>query len=118
MSDLIDFDAFRAEHSAEPIRLKLGGKIYELPPTFPAMAALDIVRMQATIGAGAKVPEMALEAIGVSLFGEKNFREILNDNRLTMTELSELIQHVMSRYSGVPLPNRAARRKKGSRSRS
>ena len=116
MGELIDFDAFRAEHQLEPVRIKVGGEVYDLPPSLPAMVALDIVRLQADHAAGERVPNTALEAIGKSLFGPDTFRTLVDDNRLTMPELSELIKRVMAAYSGTPMdgvpdPNREARRK-------
>jgi len=110
--DLIDFDVFRAEHKEEPLNLKIGGKVYDLPAKLPAMFALDIVRLQTTMGGNANVPATALEEMGVSIFGAENFRTIVRDNRLTVPELSELIQLVMRRYSGVAVtpPNRKTRR--------
>ena len=111
MPDLIDFDAFRAENLEEPVHLKIGGKVYDLPPSIPAMVALDIIRLQMTIGAKADVPPQVLNDMGTSLFGPEHFREIVDVNRLTVKELGELITHVLQVYSGVALPNQEARRR-------
>lgn len=113
MPNLIDFDAFRSEHKEEPLKLKIGGKVYDLPSKLPAMLALDIARLQATVGPDADVPATALEEMCVSVFGVENFRTIVNDNKLTLPELSELVTLVMHRYSGVAVtpPNRETRRK-------
>jgi len=121
MPDLIDFDAFRSEHKEEPLKLKVGGKVYDLPSKLPAILALDIARLQSTMGPDADVPADRLEKMCVSVFGAENFREIVSDNGLTMPELSELVTLVMNRYSGVAVtpPNRKTRREtKRSASRS
>lgn len=112
MSNVIDFDAFRAEQQAEPITLRIGGKDYELASSLPASLALDIVRMNAGSGGLDEVSEEYLETVLRSLLGD-HYSEIISENRITLKELPELIKMVFAAYGGgveATVPNREARR--------
>lgn len=113
MSNLIDFDAFRAEQEGEPIQLKIGGVVYDLPTSMPAAVALDLIRLRKDLGEDEDVPPEALEKLATSIFGSVLLREILDRNRLTLPEMAELLQRVFEAYNpGDPLPNRKTRREK------
>jgi hypothetical protein len=112
MSRLIDFDAFRAEQAAEPVRLLIGGVEYELAPGIPANLALDTVRMQSDLGAGASLRPEQIEPIARGLFGDELFEKLLTEQRLTIDELPALVRMAFEAYNAtaVPAPKRATRR--------
>ncbi len=110
MTNVIDFDAFRAEQKAEPVRLIIGGETYALPSSLPAALALDVIRMQANGKAeGDEVDEQYLETIGKALFGGDLFLEVIQKHNITLSELPDLIRLVFAAYQS-PAPNREGRR--------
>lgn len=112
MSKVIDFDAFRSEQKHEPHQLKIGGRMYELPPSIPVSLALDIARLQETEGGETDVDEDMIRKLGASLFGGKDaFETILRDGGVTIDEMPELVKQILMSYgSGGTAPNRKARR--------
>lgn len=112
MSNVIDFDAFRAEQKQEPVELKLGGKTYHLPPSLPASLALDLIRMNMK-DSDADIKPEDVERMGAELFGgTAQFHEIIREGGVTMDEMPELMKMILNQYAGVKAPNRGARRKR------
>ena len=120
MPDLIDFDAFRAEQKKEPLRLKVGGTVFDLPPSLPASLAFELLAVQKRIGADGEMDSDTISRLGADLFGgEEQFMAILNAGRITMAELPDLLELVLTTYQGGPNQgNRATRRRAGTTSRS
>lgn len=122
MAKTIDFDAFRAERAdtEEPLKLRLGGKDYDLPASLPAALALDIARIQATKGDEAEFDESDVMRLGAALFGgEARFVQILSEGAVTIDEMPDLTKMVLEMYGGtVSSPNRKTRREAGKPSRS
>jgi hypothetical protein len=115
MGKLIDFDAWRAEQKSEPVKLTLGGRVYDLPPSMPASLALDVVRMNSE-DPNAEVPEDMVISVGAAVFGsEALFNQVLRDHNITLDELPNLIRMVMDSYTGSAAPNREARRKRAAK---
>lgn len=115
----IDFDAFRAERTDEPVELKLGGKTYDLPPSLPAALALDIARLQATKGDDGDFDEADVMRLGSALFGgQDRFIQILSEGAVTIEEMPDLTKMILEQYSGGSVPNREARRQAGRTKRS
>lgn len=100
MSNVIDFDAFRAEQQEEPKVFKIGGENYPLPPSLPAALAVDIIRLKATLGEGADVPLEVLDNFGRSIFGEEIWRVVLDKHRLTVAEIPHVLEMVIAEYNG------------------
>lgn len=111
----IDFDAFRAERNAEPVRLLIGGVTYALPPSLPAAVALDLIRMKAETGEGFIVPVTEIEVWSTRLLGDAAPGILA---QLGFDELAMLLERLLAVYSPGPVPNRAARRAKTAASRS
>jgi hypothetical protein len=117
---VIDFDAWRAERvaaessKAEPVKVKVGGKEYPLPPTLPATVALDVIRYRRAKGDDATVPATMLMNIGESLFGTEAFRKILDENGLDVDGMGQLIMMAFKAYDQSEgedaVPNRKTRR--------
>lgn len=108
MTRTVDFDAFRAEQKLEPLKLRIGGKERELPPSLPAALALDVIRLQEALGPDADPGVEDLMKIGAGLFGGKDaFLEVLADGGVGMTELPSLIEMIIAEYTRVPDPNPA-----------
>ena len=107
----IDFDALRRERSGEPLTMKIGGKVYDLPPSLPASVALDINRLYSDEGPDADItPRVALRMCE-SLFGADLLATILRESVLPLDELPTLWLSVIQMYAGgSQSPNRAARR--------
>jgi hypothetical protein len=102
LTRVIDFDAFRAEQKAEPLELKIGGHVYQLPTSLPAALALDVIRLNAEEGEDAEVKPDFLETMGRGIFGGDLFETIIQENGITMAELPELFKMVFAVYSGEP----------------
>lgn len=112
-----DFDAFRREQEQEPLKLRIGGREYDLPPSPPAIVALEGLRLSK---AGVKkVPPEKVEAIARGLFPGDLLDEIVTTHGLSVAELAALIERVMDAYgkSLTPPPNRETRRATTTRSR-
>lgn len=92
----IDFDAFRAERSAEPIVLRLGGEDYELPPALPASIALDLIRLRKEKGDTAEVPPDEIERFARLILGAKG-EEIIG--KVSIDELGTLLVRLLGVYS-------------------
>src|SRR5688500_16514856 len=95
---VIDFDAWRAERLARegskeqtPVKFKIGGKEYDMPPEPPASIVLDVVRLKEAVGEDAEVSVEALMGIGDAIFGKDEFAMMLRVNKLGATELGDLI---------------------------
>ena len=116
---LIDFDAFRSEQQKEPVRLRIGGQVYDLPPDLPASVALDAIRLRSE-GDDAEVSGTQVEKIAREIFGEEILAELLRKHRVSFTELGELIKLAFDAYNerSAAAPNRATRRASKTRSRS
>lgn len=117
----IDFDAFRGEQKGEPFTLKVGGKIYTLPPSLPAAVALEISRLK--LGDNdddVEVSPADAARLCESLFGPDLLRRILNESGLGLEELPDLADRVLAGYmerAGAQAPNRETRRMRSRRSR-
>lgn len=114
----VDFDAFRAEQKHEPVEFKIGGVVYDLPPALPAAIAVDAIRLQQTIGNDGEVPMDALDSIGKAIFGAALWQTLLEDHRITVKELPELITQVLGVYSGEADPKGTASTSRGRKSTS
>jgi hypothetical protein len=101
LTRVIDFDAFRSEQTAEPLELRIGGRVYNLPSSLPASLALDVIRMNAE-DATAEFKAEDLMAMGRGIFGGELFDTVLRDNGVTMEELPELFKMVFNAYTGAP----------------
>lgn len=99
MGKLIDFDAFRAERVQDPVRLKIGGKTYDLPPSMPASIAVDLIHIKTTLTDDADVPVEMLDNVGRSIFGADTWRAVLEEHRIQVDEIGDLIQMVLEAYS-------------------
>lgn len=102
MTRTIDFDQFRAEQKDEPLDFIIGGKHYALPSNLPASLAVDIIRMRAQLGEDDEVPVDVMESFGRNLFGETIWEALLQEHRITITEIPVLIERVMEAYTEAP----------------
>lgn len=116
---LIDFDAFQRERKAadgqtpEPILFKIGGKEYPLPSEVPAVVVLDVVRLRKQDGLSSETKVEQLLAIGDALFGADVFREICTTNRLSSSEMGQVVLTALgatSTNAEDARPNRKTRR--------
>lgn len=109
MVKTLDFDAFRADKAdGIPVKLTIGGKVYDLPASLPANLALDIVRMhESRDGDTAKVKPDDLMRMGAGLFGgDEKFRLMLSDANITLNELADLMKMIIEVYTvSDPQPN-------------
>jgi len=122
---VVDFDAFRRARDAnagevEPVVFRLGGTDYHLPPEPPATVVLDALRLEETLKDRSRiVPLKALRDMGYALFGEKQFRKMLEDNGVGAAEMGDLILEAFKAWPDLleeAPPNREARRRAGSTS--
>ena len=99
-SNVIDFDAFRAEQKNEPKTLRIGGVDYELPASLPAAIAIDAIRLKEQMGDDDAVPITELNSIGESVFGPETWRAVIVKHRLGVEEMGDLFKMVLERYTG------------------
>lgn len=101
MASTIDFDAFRREQSPQaPITVRVGGVDYQLAASLPASTALDIVRMAEDQKANEEVKPEDLMNVGSGLFGGRDaFRAVLENGRVTLDELPDLMRMVIEAYT-------------------
>lgn len=99
MSRVIDFDAFRAERKEEPVTLRIGGEVFELASSLPASVAVDLIRLKKDMNEADEVPVETLDMVGNAVFGTEVWRVLLAKHRVTVSELSDLIQMVLEAYN-------------------
>lgn len=97
---VIDFDLYRSEREEEPVIFKIGGEEYHLPPSLPASVAVDTIRMKATLDESDEVPTEAMDEFGASMFGPTIWEALLRKHRITVDEISPLIEQVLAAYTG------------------
>lgn len=103
MTRTINFDNFRAEQNEEPISLIIGGETYDLPPSLPASLAVEMMRMQEAFeDEDQEVPPSAMDTFGSEMFGPTVWSELLRRHRITVNELSPLMEMVFEAYSDEP----------------
>ncbi len=119
----IDFDAARAERSAEPLVLKAFGKTFELPASLSAALMLDVIRIQEERGDDAEVTlAESLKLLRLLLPGDV-LEQLLAERDFSLDDFGKLLEMVMAAYTGGSpgesvAPNRAARRQAGRSTRS
>lgn len=96
---MVDFDAFRAEQDEQPVLFKIGGKTYDLPPALPASVAVDVIRMKQELGDDGNADFDKLEAFCQNIFGKELWSAIMQEHRITMTELPQLLTMVLATYT-------------------
>jgi hypothetical protein len=99
---VIDFDQFRAEKNEEPIDFIIGGEHYALPPALPASLAVDMMRIQTLMEDDEDIPDETMIDFGKSLFGEDMWVDLMKKHRITITEISPLMEKVLEQYTNVP----------------
>lgn len=97
---VIDFDKFRAESKDEPVDFIIGGKTYALPSSLPASMAVDVLRMKAEMDDDEEVPAEQMDLFGRSLFGPTMWEALLHEHRITIDEISPLMEQVFEAYMG------------------
>lgn len=97
---VIDFDKFRAESKDEPVDFIIGGKTYALPSSLPASMAVDVLRMKADMDDEDEVPAEQMDLFGRSLFGPTMWEALLREHRITIDEISPLMEQVFETYMG------------------
>jgi hypothetical protein len=104
----VDFDAFRAEQNQEPVKLVIGGKIYDLPAAMPASIAVDLIRMKSSLADDDDVPVDQLDRVGRAVFGADLWETVLGEHRIQVNEIGPLIQMVLAAYSPPDPPAASA----------
>lgn len=99
---LIDFDAFRAEQGEVPIKFRIGGAEYDLPPALPASIAVDVIRMKQTMSDDEEVDVEDLMRFCEAVFGSELWREILDKHRISLAEIPKLLEMVLEAYTADP----------------
>ncbi len=96
---LVDFDQFRAEQAKEPVIFRIGGEVYNLPPTLPADIGVAVIRMQEDMGPDAKIPPGKVMEFCAAVFGPDLWDIVLHKHRVTMEELPTLLYAVLQAYT-------------------
>jgi hypothetical protein len=103
MTRTINFDQFRAEQRDEPVVFIIGGEEYALPASLPASMAVDMMRMQAVFeDEDQEVPNDVMDQFGRSLFGVSMWEDLLKKHRITVNEVSPLMERVFEVYTEAP----------------
>jgi hypothetical protein len=93
-----DFDAFFAEMDLKPLKFKIRGEVFELPPTIPAAIVKHIVNLQRS-GVDVVPNEITLD-MGKHIFGEETLDRLVDDLRLDMYQLGQIIDWAVLAYMG------------------
>lgn len=119
--DFLDFDAFEAEQSGEPLTFKLGGREWTAAYANDAVLYLSFARGQAEGGAAAVLgfdsylENMLLESERAA------FRQMLSDKHVSMRTAAEVVGRVFQRATGLPFgearPSAEGRSPTGGRSK-
>ncbi len=97
---VIDYDSFRKEQQHEPIDFVIGGKTYEKASSLPATVAIDVLALQSQ-DEDAEVPLELLETVGAACFGAAEWKQLLTDNQVSMVEIPDLVQAMLTAYAPV-----------------
>lgn len=95
----IDYDAFRREVEQEPIGFKIGGVTYDMAPSLPAAIAIQVLALQESKDSNDDVPLDLLQSVGASCFGADVWVELLTVNNVTIEEIPDLVQAMLSAYA-------------------
>lgn len=98
MSRYADFDAYWSEAEEEPFVIKAFGREYVLPSDLPASVALRILRLQRRYFDCA-IPSDELMDLGLLLIGKEQIERLCADG-MTVGQLGELLQWILSSYAG------------------
>ena len=98
MSELKDFDQAWSEKEDEGYPFKVKGAEYELPPSVPAQAMLDALRLGEEYEADEPVPPNEAIKLARKIIGEDQVQAMLDDG-VTVDELTDVIEWANSVYS-------------------
>jgi hypothetical protein len=93
-----DFDAFFAELNRKPLRFKVRGETFELPPEIPAAVVKHVIDLQRA-GESAIPDEVVLD-LGKYVLGEEVLNRLVYDLRLDMFEVGKIIDWAWLTYMG------------------
>lgn len=103
MSNVIDFDAFRAEREpsdpASQRKFRIGGKEYGMAPVIPAALVLKVLRVKQELGEDAEVTLDVLESLGRSVFGTEAWDTILIEHQIGFDEIVLLLEKIITAYA-------------------
>lgn len=92
-----DFDAAIEEAQQDPVRLKVAGREYVLPPSLPASVVLLQMRNITDEGV---IPTKAIPEWMDALVGAEHLKQMLDDG-LTWKQLEEVTQYLLTEYGVI-----------------
>lgn len=98
MPNYKDFDAFFGEMNREPLKFKIRGEVFELPPAIPAAVVKHIVRLQRS--ETEVVPDEIVMDMGKHILGEEVLDQLIDNLRLDMFQLGQIIDWAVLTYMG------------------
>jgi hypothetical protein len=98
MANYKDFDAFFAEMDRESLKFKIKGEVFELPPAIPAAIVKHIVSLNRS-GLDVIPDEIVLD-MGQHILGEEVLNRLVDEFRLDMLELGQIIDWAVLTYMG------------------
>lgn len=98
MPNYKDFDAFFDEMEREPLKFKIRGEEFELPPSIPAAVVKHIVELQRADTN--IVPDEVVLDMGKHILGDEVLDRLINDLRLDMFQLGQIIDWAILTYMG------------------
>lgn len=98
MSELKDFDQAWSEKEDEGYSFKVKGTEYELPPSVPAQAMLDALRIGKEYDEDMDVPPSEAIKLARKIIGKEQVQAMLDDG-VTVDELTDVIEWANSVYS-------------------
>jgi len=99
-----DFDAWEAERKGEPLRFRVRGKTFELPPALPALIPIRAMRLQKQYGSQAEIPQHEMLDLALALFGEEQLEDLLATG-IGMDALAEIVSWAVEEYTGASQGN-------------
>jgi hypothetical protein len=98
MTNYQDFDAFFSEMDREPLKFKIKGEVFELPPAIPAAIVQHVVKLNRS-GSDVVPDEIVLD-MGQHILGEEVLNRLVHEFRLDMFQLGQIIDWAVLTYMG------------------
>lgn len=104
MSNVIDFDAFRAERENVVRTFKIGGDSYLMAPVIPAALVVSTLRLKHELGEEAEVTIEVFDKLGRAVFTPVVWDEILEKHQIGFDEIPLLLEKVIGSYAPPKAP--------------
>lgn len=95
-----DFDEAWSDVNDQPIKVKIGGKTYDLPSSVSAQFMLEVTRISANNPSASELTMADMGRLVSALFGKSTMDEWL-DNGMSLNQLNDVMMFVLDKYGLV-----------------